>query len=129
MVCHPKFSTVLKADDLFLTRTNHSAGTLIYVNHRDIRGHITSFSSIPPRINARERVPSLGEDVDEFVDCFGFNNQYILDVYHARLQAITEDQFICILATNISIQEAKWLWRKVCIPRDRSTRVRNFAKA
>ncbi|KAI0684179.1 hypothetical protein BC835DRAFT_1422493 [Cytidiella melzeri] len=100
---------------------------LVYMNHRNEQGHITSSIVAPPRPVPGEQVPSLGVFLDEFLDRFGFSNRYILNIYYARLHSGTEDQFICSVAP-VAIQEAIWLWRAIQIPFDRATRARNFAR-
>lgn len=100
----------------------------MYVNLRNAQGHITFASLTPPPNMLTEPVPSLGEVLDDFVDRWGFNTTFILNIYNARVNTVTEEQFIHVLVPVISVQEAKWLWRLVRIPADRATRIRDFSR-
>ncbi|KAI0348040.1 hypothetical protein BDW22DRAFT_1424272 [Trametopsis cervina] len=99
---------------------------LIYVNVRDIQGYLRYPSMSPLRPKHDTFVPSLGEELDEFLDRFGFQDLYVLNLYHARCRAKTMDQFVGILATVISVQEARWFWPKIHLPVKCVLRVRNF---
>ncbi|KAI0684136.1 hypothetical protein BC835DRAFT_1422551 [Cytidiella melzeri] len=99
----------------------------ILLNVRDVRGHIISSLVKPPPI-VHDRVPSLGNALDEYVDRHGLPNEFILNVYTAYSLTTTRDQFVRTMATVISVQEAKWLWPQIKLSVNHATRVRNFAR-
>ncbi|KAI0685855.1 hypothetical protein BC835DRAFT_1420856 [Cytidiella melzeri] len=75
----------------------------ILLNVLDVCGHIISSLVKPPPI-VHDCVPSLGDALDK-------------------------DQFVCTMATVISVQEAKWFWPQIKLSVNHATQFRNFARS
>ncbi|KAI0348041.1 hypothetical protein BDW22DRAFT_51359 [Trametopsis cervina] len=110
------------------SQTKQVTQPLIYINLRDFRGHVrySSMNPLPPTFN--KPVPSLGEELDEFLDRFGFETKYIFNLYDARVQATTVDEFAGMLASVISTQEARWFWPRIRLPAKLVIRMREFER-
>ncbi len=114
--------------DMCIVRQEGASHPFIYVNLRDEYGAITESRLTPPSMNPAQRVPSLGAAFDNFVDRLGHSDQYILNVCDAMVHSTCREQFVCMLATTLCVQEARLLWDMIDVPANYATRVRNLAR-
>lgn len=100
----------------------------IYLKYRDINGEVFGTTTIGP--GAGGVVVSLGAEVDDFLDSWGFASALIHFIYDAATRnpaPESPDKFAARTTKHLSRAEAIWLWKRMKLPARSTGRRRIYA--
>lgn len=89
----------------------------IYVKFCDVNGNVCGHITVRPRNGSM--VPSLGDEVDDFIDSWGFSSaliQIIFDKVTQGTKPLSLDEFASRTSKYLAWTEAAWLFKRMKLP-------------